>query len=169
MKRLLTCNYESATDSKTNDSAIIIDLPFFLKSHAINKNAMLLEFADSLRKRILNKGSSCWKCDVIVDLYFKNNLKHNIWSSRGLGCRKHFNDETKISGDFRIDFLTNNDNKNDLQVYLAGKFVETPIFQKHVVIRYTDKHWEHYCWRWNFKLWHWRGASKNHMPPNKLC
>ena len=113
-------------------------MPFFLKSHAINKNAMLLEFADSLRKRILNEGSSCWRCDVIVDLYFKNNLKHNIWSSRGLGCRKHFNDETKISGDFRSDFLTNNDNKNDLQVYLAGKFVETPIFQKHVVIRYSD-------------------------------
>ena len=33
--------------------------------------------------------------------------------------------------------MTNSDNKNDLYVYLAEKFVETPIFQKHLVITYN--------------------------------
>ena len=31
------------------------------------------------------------------------------------------------------NFWTNSDNKNNLHVYLAEKFVETPIFQKHLV------------------------------------
>ena len=97
LKRLSTCNYESVTDSKTNDSAIIIDLLFFTKSHAINENTTFLEFSDSLRKVILIESSSCLRCDI-ADLYFKNNLNQNIWSSRGLGSRKHFNDKTNIPG-----------------------------------------------------------------------
>ena len=44
----------------------------------------------------------------------------------------------KIPGDFRSSFLTNGDNKNDLHVNLREKIVETPIFQKHLVIRYND-------------------------------
>ena len=67
LKYFPTYNYDSATDSKTNDSAIIIDLPLFTKSHAINENTTFLEFTDSLRKRILNKSSSCLRCDVIAD------------------------------------------------------------------------------------------------------
>ena len=34
--------------------------------------------------------------------------------------------------------MTNTDNKNDLRVYLAKKIVETPKFQKHLVITYND-------------------------------
>ena len=64
-----------ATDSKTNDSSIIIDLSLLTKSHAINKNTTFLEFADSLRKIILNKSSSCLRCDITADQYFKNSLK----------------------------------------------------------------------------------------------
>ena len=67
LKYFPTYNYDSATDSKTNDSAIIIDLPLFTKSHAINENTTFLEFTDSLRKGILNKSSSCLRCDVIAD------------------------------------------------------------------------------------------------------
>ena len=100
-----------ATDSKTNDSSIIIDLSLLTKSHAINKNTTFLEFADSLRKIILNKSSSCLRCDITADQYFKNSLKQKIWSSRGLCSRKHSNDETKIPRDFRSNLLTNSDNK----------------------------------------------------------
>ena len=34
--------------------------------------------------------------------------------------------------------MTNSDNKNNLRVYSAEKFVETPVFQKHLVITYSD-------------------------------
>ena len=56
----------------------------------------------------------------------------------GLGSRKHSNDETKIPGDFRSNFLTNSGNKNDLHVCLAETFVETPIFQKYLIVTYND-------------------------------
>ena len=75
LKRFPTCNYESATDSKTNDSAVIIDLSLFTKSHAINENTTFLEFADSLGKTILNESSSCLRYDVIADQYFRGSLK----------------------------------------------------------------------------------------------
>ena len=42
------------------------------------KNLTFIEFADSLRKTILNENSSCLRCDVIADLYFKNTLKQII-------------------------------------------------------------------------------------------
>ena len=116
LKRFPTCNYESATDSKANDSTIKKDLWLFTKSHAINENTAFLEFADSLRKRILNESPSCLRCYLIADRYFKNSLKQNIRSSRGVGSRKYFNDETKIPGDFRSNFLTNSDDKNYLHV-----------------------------------------------------
>ena len=64
LKRFRTCNYESATNSKINDSAIIIDMSLFTKSHPINGNTTFLKFADSLRKKILNESSSCLRCDV---------------------------------------------------------------------------------------------------------
>ena len=115
-----------------------MDLSLFTKSYAINENTTLLEFVDSLRKRILNESSNCSRCDVIADRYFKNSLKQNIQSSRELRFRKHFNDETKFPGDFRSTFLTNSVNNDDLQVYLAENFLETPIFQKHLVIKYND-------------------------------
>ena len=72
---LLKHNYESATDSKTNDSAVIIDMSLFTKSHAINENTTFLEFADSLGKTILNESSSCLRYDVIAGQYFRNSLK----------------------------------------------------------------------------------------------
>ena len=34
--------------------------------------------------------------------------------------------------------MTNSDNNNDVHVYLAEKFVETPIFQKYLVKKYND-------------------------------
>ena len=52
--------------------------------------------------------------------------------------RKHFKDETKIPEDFRNNFLTNNDNKNDLHVYLAEKFLESPPPEKNLVVTYND-------------------------------
>ena len=55
LKRFPTCNYESATVSKTNDPAKIIHLSLFTKiiHLSLNENTFL-EFADSLRTIILN-------------------------------------------------------------------------------------------------------------------
>ena len=43
LKRFPTRTYESATDSKTNDLAIIIYLPLFMRSHTIIENFLNLQ------------------------------------------------------------------------------------------------------------------------------
>ena len=123
-KRFPTCKYVE-TDTQIDSSAIILDLSLFAKSHTLNENATFSDFAESLKARIFHQSSNYMRCDIIADRYFKDSLKENIRSIRGQGSRKHFSDETKIPGDFKSDFLTNSDNKNDLYIYLAEKFVET--------------------------------------------
>ena len=63
LKPFSTYTCKSATDSKTDDSAIIVDLLLFTKSHAFNENKTFLEFADSLRK---NESSSCLRRDGVT-------------------------------------------------------------------------------------------------------
>ena len=117
---------------------MIIDLSLFTKSHHFKENTTFLEYANSLRERILNASSYCVRCDIIADQYFKDSLKQNLRSSRVQDSRKHFKDETNIPEDFRNNFLTNNDNKVDLQVYLAEKFLKPPPPEKNVVVTYND-------------------------------
>ena len=130
-------NNDSIIEATINDYAMIIDLSLFTKSHHFNENTTFLEYANSLREIILNVSSSCVRCDIIVDQYFKDSLKQNIRSTRGQGSKKHFKDETKIPEDFRNNFLANNDNKNDLHVYLAEKLLESPPPEKNLVVTYN--------------------------------
>ena len=45
-------NNDSITEATINDSAMIIDLSLFTKSHHFNENATFIEYANSLRERI---------------------------------------------------------------------------------------------------------------------
>ena len=78
------------------------------------------------------------RCDVIADRYLQNSLKENIRNNRGLGSRKMFDDDTRIPSDFKCDFLTNNQNKNDLHIYLAEKFSAISSNEKKIVATYND-------------------------------
>ena len=125
LKHFPIYNNYSITEATINDSEMIIDLSLFTKSHHFNENTTFLEYANSLRERI-------------ADQYFKDSLKQNLRSSRVQGSRKHLKDETNIPEDFRNNFLTNNDNKVDLHVYLAETFLESPPPEKNVVVTYND-------------------------------
>ena len=68
--------------------------------------------------------------------------------------------------------MTNSDNKNDLHVYLAEKFVETPIFQKHLVITYNDSiliNTENILAEDQISNCDIEGVDQRIMPPDKLC
>ena len=109
------------TDTQIDSSAIILDLSLFGKSHTLNENATFSGFAESLKPRTFRQSSNYMRYEIIAHRYFKDSLKENIQSIIGQGSRKHYSDETKISGDFKSDFLTNSDNKNDLYIYLPEK------------------------------------------------
>ena len=57
---------------------MLIDLSLFTKSHHFNKNTTFLEYANSLRERILNVSSSCVRYDIIADQYFKDSLNKTL-------------------------------------------------------------------------------------------
>ena len=120
LKRFPTWKYVE-TDTQIDSSPIILDLSLFAKSHTLNENATFFDFAELLKARIFHQISNYMRCNIIAARDFKDSLKENIRSIRGQGSRKHFSDETKIPGDFKSDFLTNSDHKNDLYIYLPKK------------------------------------------------
>ena len=68
--------------------------------------------------------------------------------------------------------MTNSDHKNDLHVYLAEKFVETPIFQKHLVITYNDSiliNIENILAEDQISNCDIEEVDQRIMPPDKLC
>ena len=74
LKRFPIYNNDSITEATINDSAMIIDLSLFTRSHYFNENTTFLEYANSLPERILNVSSSCVRCDIIADQYFKDSF-----------------------------------------------------------------------------------------------
>ena len=91
-------------------------------SYSKQSYSMLLKSrVKAFSSKIFHQSSNYMRCGIIADRYFKDSLKENIRSIRGQGSRKHFSDETKIPGDFKSDFLTNSDHKNDLYIYLPKK------------------------------------------------
>ena len=108
-------------------------------SYSKQSYSMLLKSrVKAFSSKIFHQSSNYMRCGIIADRYFKDSLKENIRSIRGQGSRKHFGDETKIPGDFKSDFVTNSDNKNDLYIYLVEKFVETPSNQQQAAVTYND-------------------------------
>ena len=49
-----------------------------------------------------------------------------------------FDNDTRITSDFKCDFQTNSQNKNDLHMYLAEKFNAISSNEKKVIVAYND-------------------------------
>ena len=63
------------------------------------------------------------KIDIVADRYFENSLKGGTRKDRGTGSRFVFNDETKFPNDFIDNFSKYGKNKDDINKYLAQKFL----------------------------------------------
>ena len=82
-----------------------------LKNHSLNDLCICVQ----TRKR----------GDDAADKYLQNSIKENIRNIRGKVSRRTFDDDdTTILPDFKSDFLTHRQNKNDLHIYLADKIVK---------------------------------------------
>ena len=63
------------------------------------------------------------RIDIVADRYFENSLKGGTRKDRGTGSRFVFNGETKFPDDFIDKFSKKSKNKDDLNKYLAQKFL----------------------------------------------
>ena len=57
----------------------------------------------------------------MCDQYFKNSLKEQTRKNRGIRTRHAISDGALVPHNFKESFLHNNENKNDLNEYLAQK------------------------------------------------
>lgn len=86
---------------------------------------MCYSFKESFTKRFMYLCTNKKRCDDAADKYLQNSIKENIRNIRGKVSRRTFDDDdTTILPDFKSDFLTHRQNKNDLHIYLADKIVK---------------------------------------------
>ena len=64
------------------------------------------------------------RCEIVADGYFEGSLKEGTRNSRGVGGSKLiFNGESLMPKDFSSN-LANSENKENLNIFLAKKFVD---------------------------------------------
>ena len=98
------------------------------------------EFATNVYKHIMSLGVEfkAKRIDIVADRYFENSLKGGKRKDRGTGSRFVFNDETKFPNDFIDNFSKNSKNKDDLNKYLAQKFLILHEFDIILVVTFND-------------------------------
>ena len=74
------------------------------------------------------------RIDLIVDRYFKDNLKENLRDERGIGSWLLFDDSAKLPVKFYSDILKNSDNKNGLDHYLAKNLIELHLNPNQIIV-----------------------------------
>ena len=97
------------------------------------------EIENALYKTVSHHFKDHKRVDMIVDRYFKDNLKGNLRDEKGVGSRLLFDGSTKQPPKFHSDFLKNSDNKNELGYCLAKKIIELHLNPNEIlVLTYED-------------------------------
>ena len=78
------------------------------------------------------------RIDIVADRYLENSLKGGTRKDQGTGSRFIFNDETKFPIDFIGNFSKNSKNKDDLNRYLAQKFLILHESDISLVVTFND-------------------------------
>ena len=120
-------------DTTSNKSCIIIDFSVLIKSNASVTVAKFNDYAALILKKVLSLGVEFDHIDVVTDRYFEKVRKH-----RGKGSRKTFDELSLFPKNFSNDFLFNDDNKNDLNVYLADYMISSYHGSKTLVVTKGD-------------------------------
>ena len=82
------------------------------------------EFADYLYSYILSIGKDFKRCDVICDRYFEDSLNEGVRHDRGSGIKINFDENSKFPASFSQDLLRNSENKEQMNMFLAQKFIK---------------------------------------------
>ena len=82
------------------------------------------DFAKLIYNHIMNLAREFQRCDIVCDRYLNDSIKEDIRKDRCVCSRKIFTHSTKFPSNFREDFLANGENKEDLNRYLADRFIE---------------------------------------------
>ena len=139
-------------------SALVVDLSVIMRSQKVLRPSNLLqntsviikmkegaacstfnEFASVVYNHIIYLGNGFQRIDVIVDRYFEDSLKGQARKNRGSGSRVIFTGSSRLPSNFGTDFLRNDKNKEDLNLYLAHQFLQLHTnCEKTIVVTFND-------------------------------
>ena len=106
------------------NSALTIDLSEIINAKANINFPTFKEFAVYLYSYILSRGKYFRRCDVACDRYFEGSLKEGVRHDRGSGTKIYFDENSKFPASFSQDFLRYSENKKQLNMFLAQKFIK---------------------------------------------
>ena len=118
---------EKETQPKThgNNSALVVDSSVIVKIIGQQIFRTFKEFATNVYKHMISLGLElkAERIGIVAERYFQNSFKGGTRKDRLKKSRFDFNDETKFPNDFIDNFSKNSENKDDLNKYLAQKFL----------------------------------------------
>ena len=108
-----------------NRNAIIFDFSAIVRSKSKSNCLTFDDFARYIYGMIMLMSKNCELCEIEADRYFEGSLKEGTRNNRGAGGSKLiFNGESLMSKDFSSKFWANSENKENLNIFLAKKFVD---------------------------------------------
>ena len=108
-----------------NRNAIIFDLSAIVRSKSKSNCLTFDDFANYIYRIIMLMSKKYERCEIVADRYFEGSLKEGTRNNRGAGGSKLiFNGESLMLQDFSSNFLVNSENKENLNIFLAKKFVD---------------------------------------------
>ena len=108
-----------------NRNAIIFNLSAIVKSKSKSNCLTFDDFANYIYRIKMLMSKNYERCEIVADRYFEGSLKEWTRNKRGTGGSKLiFNGESLMPKDFSSNFLTNNENKDNLNIFLAKRFVD---------------------------------------------
>ena len=106
----------------SSSSAVIIELSPLLRNSTTSST--FGEFSTKLLNTINRLSIGYDRVDIICDRYFEDSLKNQTREGRGSGEVMEFDRNTKFPSDFKDSFLKNSRNKDRLNEFLAGEFIQ---------------------------------------------
>ena len=106
-------------------AAIVVELSVIIQINASVAVKTFFDFAKLIYNHIMNLAREFQRLrDIVCDRYLNESIKEDIRKDRCVGSRKIFTNSTKFPSNFCEDFLGNGENKEDLNRYLADRFIE---------------------------------------------
>ena len=116
---------EKSNLNPENHNAIIFDLSAIVRSKSKSNCLAFDDFANYIYRIIMLMSKNYQRCEIVADRYFEGSLKEGTRNNRGArGSKLIFNGESLMPKDFSSNFLANSENKENLNIFLAKKFVD---------------------------------------------
>ena len=122
----------------TGKSTIIIDMAHIIHAKSFADVETFSDFAFALYFQIKSIAEAYERWDLCFDRYFEDSLKAATHKQRGSGSRYDFTENSPLPRKMQETFLTNSQNKDQLNMYLAKEIIKLHKGPQTLVVTYKD-------------------------------